>query len=137
MDVRTPTHQVETIGDDECRTLLEGCEIGRVAFIADDAPTILPVDFMLYENMIVFRSDPGSKVAHIPLAYVCFEADGAVGPDVVWSVVVHGPARDVTTALNDQFEQMRRVPMSSFAVMDDPHWLAIDIERISGRRLTR
>jgi len=138
------TRRVEEIDEAGCRALLANEHVGRIAYVPDGTPMIAPVDFMVFEGMIVFRSDPSDKLSHIPLRPVCFEADGSEaldsemsGAEAVWSVIVRGQARDVTTALNDQFEQLRRLRFPSFASFADPHWLMIVIDHISGRRLTR
>jgi uncharacterized protein len=137
MTIPAQTHQMIELNESECRELLGREQVGRVAYVIDGAPMIVPVDYVVSEGMIVFRSDPGDKASHIPLSQVCFEVDGADGTDIVWSVVVHGHARDVTTALNEPYEQIRRTPLPTFATLVDPHWLTIDVDTITGRRLTR
>lgn len=137
MDPAAPNPQVETLDPATCRQLLATQSVGRVAYVWDHEPQIVPVNFVLVEDRVVFRSDPGHKVEHMPLHRVCFEADGSIGDDQVWSVVVHGLARDVTTALNDEYERMRQQDVLTFATLSDPHWIAIDVERIEGRRLSR
>ena len=129
--------RVDEIDEAGCRALLTTQHIGRVAYISDGEPMIVPVDYEVFQDMIVFRSDPGHKLSHIPLTRVCFEVDGSHDPDVVWSVIVHGTARDVTTALNEQYEQMRQSRVPTFATLADPHWLTVEIDAITGRRLTR
>ena len=129
--------RIEEIDEAGCRALLATQHIGRVAYISGDEPMIVPVDYELFQDMIVFRSDPGDKVSHIPLSKVCFEVDASHDPDVVWSVIVRGHARDVTTALNAQYEQMRQTRVPTFATLTDPHWLTIEIDMITGRRLAR
>ena len=130
----TNSHQ-EILDETTCRTLLATQAVGRIAYVWNGDPHIVPVNFVVTDDRIVFRSDPGDKVEHLPLHRVCFEAD-EVGPTVAWSVVVHGVARDVTTALNEEYERMRHQKVATFAVLADPHWIAIDIETIEGRRLT-
>ena len=125
----------EILDEATCRALLATQAVGRIAYVWDGEPHIVPVNFITTENRIVFRSDPGEKVDHVPLHRVCFEAD-EVGPNVAWSVLVRGNARDVTTALNDEYERMRHQNVATFAALVDPHWIAIDIETIEGRRLT-
>jgi nitroimidazol reductase NimA-like FMN-containing flavoprotein (pyridoxamine 5'-phosphate oxidase superfamily) len=118
-----------------CRKLLSRGAIGRVGYIAEGRPMIVPVDYAVVENMIVFRTEGGDKLAHIPLHHVCFEVDGRIPDDGFWSVVVQGFARDVTTAINPVYKHLRETTLASHILMHDPHWVAIDITEITGRRL--
>src|SRR5258706_6239011 len=137
MSTPSANPRVEEIDDVGCRALLDGQHVGRVAYVVAGEPMIVPVDYEVFQDMIVFRSDPGDKLSHIPLTKVCFEVDGSDGANVVWSVIVHGAARDVTTALNEEYEQMRKTRVPTFATLLEPHWLTIEIDRITGRRLSR
>ena len=125
----------ETLDEATCRSLVQTQAVGRIAYVWNGVIHIVPVNFVMTENRIVFRSDPGDKVDHVPLHSVCFETD-EVAANSAWSVVVRGHARDVTTALNDEYERMRHQNVTTFAPLADPHWIAIDIERIEGRRIT-
>lgn len=132
----TPNRSSEVLDVATCWSLLRGESIGRIAYIAEERPVIVPVNFAVIEDRIVFRSDPGDKVSRVPLRHICMEADGRDDANHVWSVVAEGVARDVTTALNAEYEKMREVLVPTFAPLHDPHWIAIDVESISGRRLS-
>ena len=125
----------EILDEATCRQLLATQSVGRIAYVWDRESHIVPVNFVVTDDRVVFRSDPGHKVEHLPLHRVCFETDH-VDEDVAWSIVVYGLARDVTTALNEEYERLRRQDVATFATLTDPHWIAIDMERIEGRRLT-
>lgn len=117
-----------------CRELLDAGAIGRVGYIAEGRPMIVPVDYLVHDNTIVFRADPGGKLLHIPLHHVCFEVDGSAA-DHVWSVVVQGFARDLTTAIGPEYQAMRDLTLASHAPIENAHWISIDITEVSGRRL--
>ena len=53
----------EWLDAEECRTLLALRGMGRVAFVADAFPMILPVNYTLVGDLLVFRTDPGTKLA--------------------------------------------------------------------------
>ena len=98
--------KVEILDESECRALLARQPVGRIAYVTDTGkPMIVPVDFMVVDDLVVFRTDPGDKLLHAPMRQVCFEADGGEAVERVWSVVVHGLARDVTTALDERYER--------------------------------
>ena len=130
MDMSTAVFQV--LDASRCRELLASEHVGRLAYIADDAPVIVPVDYAMFEGCLVFRTDRGDKYAHVPLQRVCFEVDRH-DEDATWSVIVRGHARDVTTAMSDHFNRMRKLRMHSAAPLHDPHWISIDLDEISGR----
>jgi nitroimidazol reductase NimA-like FMN-containing flavoprotein (pyridoxamine 5'-phosphate oxidase superfamily) len=125
----------ETLDVEECRALLALRGMGRVAFVADGFPMILPVNYTLVGEWIVFRTDPGSKLDHLPLAPAAFEIDGRDDQHTAWSVVVQGHAREITTALGDTYARVRAAAIDVLAPGDKAHWIGIEIERISGRRI--
>ena len=130
-----PISSTRILSELECRTLLVGQQFGRVAYISNGLPMIAPVNVMMFEDLVVFCSDPGDKVSNMPLRQVCFETEGEDDANARWSVIVHGLARDVTTALDPQYERMRQTGISPFAHLIEPHWMAIEIEHLTGRFL--
>ena len=84
---------LEVLDPVECLHLLAGATIGRIGVQYGALPTVLPVNFVLYEEAIVIRTSPGTKLdAATRNAVVAFEADSI---DSVyhtgWSVSVTGP----------------------------------------------
>jgi nitroimidazol reductase NimA-like FMN-containing flavoprotein (pyridoxamine 5'-phosphate oxidase superfamily) len=106
-----------------------------VAFVADAFPMILPVNYTLVGDLLVFRTDPGTKLSNLPLAPAAVEIDGRDDHRTVWSVVVQGHAREITTALGDLYDRVRAATIDVVAPGDKAHWIGIEIERISGRRI--
>jgi nitroimidazol reductase NimA-like FMN-containing flavoprotein (pyridoxamine 5'-phosphate oxidase superfamily) len=125
----------EWLDEEECRTLLALRGMGRVAFVADSFPMILPVNYTLVGNLLVFRTDPGTKLSNLPLSTAAFEIDGRDDHRTVWSVVVQGHAREITTALGDLYDRVRAATIDVVAPGDKAHWIGIEIERITGRRI--
>jgi hypothetical protein len=83
----------------ECVRLLSQATFGRVAVSMGALPVILPVNYRLIDDRIVFRTSPGSKLdAATTGAVVSFEVD-SVEPlsHAGWSVIVTGIAAEVTT----------------------------------------
>jgi uncharacterized protein len=126
---------INVLNDASCRKLLSQGAIGRVGYVSESKPMIMPVDYVLVENMIVFRTDAGDKLTNVPLHHVCFEVDGRIPDDGFWSVLAQGFARDVTNALDAVYVHLRETTLASRARLHDPHWIAIEIDQISGRRL--
>jgi nitroimidazol reductase NimA-like FMN-containing flavoprotein (pyridoxamine 5'-phosphate oxidase superfamily) len=126
---------IETLERTECDHLLAANSLGRVAFVDGDVPNILPVNYALFEDTIVFRTAPGHKLSAIPMHHVAFEIDGREGNETAWSVVVQGQAREVTTAVGERYDRLRAADLPTFAPGDKDHWIAIESAGVSGRRL--
>ena len=56
------TARIELLDRDRCLQLLREDEIGRLAVLADGGPVILPVNYRMDGESIVFRTDPGLKL---------------------------------------------------------------------------
>jgi len=125
---------ISQLDADECMSLLSQHDLGRVAFVSDSVPVILPVNYVLDGNMIVFRTDPGQKLAEIPMRQVAFEIDGGTESNA-WSVLAQGLAREITNAVGMRYEALRDVPIPVQAPGEKVHWIAVDIAQLSGRRI--
>lgn len=82
----------------ECLRLLGQMTFGRIAVTIGALPVILPVNFRLVDDRIVFRTNPGSKLdAATAGSVVSFEVD-SIDPvsHTGWSVVVTGVAAEIT-----------------------------------------
>jgi hypothetical protein len=126
---------LEVLDRAHCLSLLGGAGLGRVGITLGALPTILPINFRLIDDHIVFRTGVGTKLdAATRNAIVAFEVDDM---DPVshtgWSVVVTGLAREVT-------DPSARSRLDATGI---PHWahttgdrvVQISTEMISGRRL--
>ena len=83
------------LDEDECWRLLAGAEVGRLAVSIANRPDVFPVNFVVDDKTIVFRTDEGTKLAAALLtSSVAFEIDG-VDEGQAWSVVVAGRAREI------------------------------------------
>jgi nitroimidazol reductase NimA-like FMN-containing flavoprotein (pyridoxamine 5'-phosphate oxidase superfamily) len=81
----------------ECLSLLAMVRVGRVGIAAGEAPLILPVNFIVLGESVVFRTVPGTKLGAAKAgAAVSFEAD-EYAPDGTWgwSVLLHGIASEM------------------------------------------
>ena len=47
----------------ECLELLRTRSVGRVAFCAEDGPVVLPVNYVVHEGDVVFRTSPHNSIA--------------------------------------------------------------------------
>ena len=91
----------------ECSALLRSNHTGRVAFVSGDRPLVLPVNYVIHGDLIVFRTAPGRKLAEVPMRHVAFEVDGATA-EGSWSVLAQGFAREMTDVLGETADRAGR-----------------------------
>jgi len=118
---------------EECLELLAGRGLGRVSVSIGALPAILPVNYALWDDSVVFRTAPGTKLsAALMGSVVGFEVDDAVDDlSGGWSVLVVGHAteiRDVAT-----LERVRQLPLRTWAAGERDHFVRIPTKHISGR----
>ena len=81
----------------ECLDLLRDAVFGRVGVSVDALPAIFPVFLTVIDDVVVFRTAPGTKLAAAGGgAIVAVEVDAVdVITGVGWSVLVRGVAREL------------------------------------------
>ena len=115
----------QELSKSECFGLLAQEHLGRVAFVDDLGPTVVPVNFVLDRHMVVFRTDEGTKLnAACRGSRVAFEIDGA---DEVartgWSVVIRGEATEVTDPA--ELARLRKLPLYPLAPGAKAHYVRV------------
>lgn len=88
-----PSH-LRTLSTAECLELLATASVGRVAYCTDDSPVVLPVNFVLSGESILFRTSPHSVLAqHLRHGRASFQVDDYDDyTQSGWSVLVRGEA---------------------------------------------
>ena len=92
-----PRNGMEILDDDACWDLLRSQPVGRLAVAIAGEVEIFPINYLVHEGQIVFKSAQGSKLAALAAnARVSFEIDGYT-PDSgeAWSVVIKGVAYEL------------------------------------------
>jgi hypothetical protein len=117
--------------------LLSSTSFARVGVSVEALPAILPVTITLDDERIVFRTVPGTKLAHAAAgAILAVEADAfdPVAGDG-WSVLVRG----VATELRDAAE-IARVGALLRETWIGPdtaeHYVGVSCDLVTGRRLS-
>jgi uncharacterized protein len=118
-----------------CLRLLASCPIGRVIYTEAAMPAAHPVNFLLDDEEIVFRTGRGAKLAAATRgAVVGFQADEIdVERRSGWSVLGVGEAYEILdpARLGDLHA---RLP-TPWAPDRDGHCLSIPLQRLTGRWL--
>jgi nitroimidazol reductase NimA-like FMN-containing flavoprotein (pyridoxamine 5'-phosphate oxidase superfamily) len=125
----------EVLGDEECLQLLRGEPVGRMGLVAGALPVVLPVNFVVDGDRILFMTDPGLKLDAARSGDVaCMEVDGYDRwSHTGWSVLATGRLRELTDS--DEIEAARRVRVRAWAHPYAQHWVELRIELLSGRRI--
>jgi len=130
--------RLQKLTRDECVELLRSqLRLGRIGYVVEGVPVILPVNFVVDGESVVFVTARGSKLSWLSThSRVAFEVDlGRPLDESGWSVLIHGTAHEVTDPV--ELEALRQGPLHSWAVSPDEHWVRISLDQISGRRLRR
>ncbi len=130
--------QLEEISEEECFTLLENQDLGRLAIVRDGRPEIFPVNYALSGRTITIRSQPGVKLANASLNWVAFEVEDIDRETREgWVVEVRGFAEDITDGADPWSEQARNSGPRPWVTGSHEHFIAIRHSLVSGRRLRR
>lgn len=118
----------------ECWDALGDAGIGRLAVVVDGRPGIFPVNYVVHESAVVFRTGEGTKLdAALSGNTVAFEADGRdAHANQAWSVVIHGAA-EVPAGIQDVMETVT-LPISPWQAGIKSRYLRIVPEEVTGRR---
>ncbi len=85
-------NQVSNLTDTEMWSLLEATQMGRLAVSAGGELDIFPVNFIVDDGTLLFRTAEGTKLVELTVhSGVAFEIDG-FDDTSAWSVVVKGTA---------------------------------------------
>ena len=119
----------------ECLELLAAKTVGRIAYATESGARILPVNYILVGNSVIFRTVPAGEIFHNAVNSNCaFEVDET---DEFfqqgWSVVAVG---HLQLATEDDFAQIRygKLP-EPWAGGDRWMFVRLPCEQVSGRRV--
>jgi nitroimidazol reductase NimA-like FMN-containing flavoprotein (pyridoxamine 5'-phosphate oxidase superfamily) len=127
--------ELEVLTEHQCRELLTQASVARLGLSVDSLPVILPVNFVVDDDSIVFRTGPGLKLSAAAAGDVaCLEVDDidALGHGG-WSVLVTGRLQEITDP--DEFEAAQRLPLAPWWHRVDQRYVRLSMDLLSGRRL--
>lgn len=138
--------RIRALSQSEAEAILARNHVGRMAYIRDGEPEIVPIGYVFSGGAIYGRTSPGAKVTALQHNdRVAFEVDEVEAPLTWRSVVAHGTFRWLkpvgSNATAEAWE--RAVALLSALVpgsltMEDPvphRWLVFQIcpDRVTGR----
>ena len=84
---------------DECLELLAIKAVGRVAYCTPDGPEVLPLNYVVEGDTLLFRTSPHSALGrHLRLDVAAFQVDEVDDyTESGWSVLVRGTVEPLST----------------------------------------
>lgn len=115
--------------------LLEHAQLGRLALSVRGDVDIFPINFVVFEGALYFRTSPGSKLAELTAnPRVALEAD-RYDDESAASVVVKGIAERLE--LQDDIDAADRLELRPWIPTLKYRWVRITPTTVSGRRFRR
>jgi uncharacterized protein len=133
MDARE--HVLTPLDRRTCLALLASRPVGRLIFTHRALPDVLPVNYRLEGETLLIRLNSGSVAASaIRDAVVAFEVDEIdTGSRTGWSVTVVGHAHEITETA--ELRRVQALDLVTWVADKRDHFVCVDAERITGRRL--
>lgn len=123
---------VEVLGDRECWELLELAPMGRIALTAAGEVDIFPINFVLHEGALYFRTAPSTKLVELAInPRVAVEIDGWDEGEA-FSVVVKGEAERLERSSDVDAAEL--LPLTPWVPTLKYRWVRIRPTSVSGRR---
>jgi len=126
------TASVTILDEAACWEALGWQDVGRLGVAIMNRPDIFPVNYVVAERTIVFRTAEGTKLAAAVLGTaVAFEADGTVDGDA-WSVVAKGRAEEIQAP--DELFAALDLPLHPWLATTKQRFVRVVPEEVTGRR---
>lgn len=128
------TDVIQNLSDEESLDLLATKTFGRLVVRRKDDMDLFPLNYLVHEGEIYFRTAEGSKLFSLTLNNdVLFEADNVDGDSQeAWSVVVKGTAR--TLSSNAEIEAADQLPLKPWLPTLKYNYVVVSPNEISGRK---
>jgi nitroimidazol reductase NimA-like FMN-containing flavoprotein (pyridoxamine 5'-phosphate oxidase superfamily) len=124
---------IQALDEAQSWQFLSEHRIGRLAVVIGGEPDIFPVNYVVDDRSIVFRTAEGSKLLAVSLGgRMAFQVDewdhtGAV------SVLAHGTAREMSAEEAAEAETLGLTPWVATLKV---HWVRLEVDEIAGRAFT-
>jgi uncharacterized protein len=127
---------LEILSREESLALLSSVPVGRIVFTDRALPAVQPVNFVLHDGSVVFRTSAGSKLAAATRqAIVAFQADSFdTTTHSGWSVTAVGPSRVVED--EEELARLSALPLRPWITEDREYFIRVELAQVTGRRLT-
>lgn len=127
---------VDELDEETCWRLLARAGFGRVGFRDGAEVAVLPVNAVVRDRRVIFRTGSGTSLAEAVGTGVAFEADHT--DDVAesgWSILVRGRLTEISDA--GQLAALHGSRLRPWAPAPRDHWMEIEPSRVTGRTIQR
>ena len=130
--IRAASPDTSVLTGPDCWELLRGADLARLAVVTPDGADILPVNYVVDAETLVFRTAPGQKLRELTAEpRVALEVDGVMG-SMRWSVVVRGVAHRLDH--DDEIEASGVLALVPANPAPKHNFVRVEPGRVSGRR---
>jgi nitroimidazol reductase NimA-like FMN-containing flavoprotein (pyridoxamine 5'-phosphate oxidase superfamily) len=128
---------MDALVEEVCWHLLAGSRLGRIGFVSDGEPWVLPINYVMRDRALVFRTTDGSMLHGLgDGASVAVEIDNVDQPARTgWSVIARGRVWEVTDPAEIATFADGAVEPWAPGVKD--RWMWVLPHAISGRAISR
>jgi nitroimidazol reductase NimA-like FMN-containing flavoprotein (pyridoxamine 5'-phosphate oxidase superfamily) len=125
---RTPA-ELRALTTEECLERLAACRVGRFAVaLPGQAPLVVPVNYVLDGDVVVFRSGAGEKVERLRQHPASFQVDQIdPGRQTGWSVLITGVAHEAAPA------EVAHLDVEPWAPGERRRWIRVVPHTMTGR----
>lgn len=126
---------LETLEPAECRRLLGTGSVGRVGLVVGDLAYVLPVNYVLLDDMLIFRTAQGSTFDQLARERrLTLEIDHVdPGFHAGWSVMAIGWGTGLEDKVDEQL--LEGLTLRPWGMGSRPGWIGIRIDELTGRRI--
>ncbi len=135
------TRVLEELDDAECIRLISPGGVGRLGFTGRYGPTVLPVNYTMFQGSVVFRTAhdsatdedlrTGIQNAEYRVAFEVDHFDSAAREG--WSVLIQGAAHHVDS--EDERVAVRQAGLEAWAPGERDLFMRVTPSRLTGRRI--
>lgn len=128
-----PEDPVQTLEAEACWRFLAEQQVGRLAVAIGGEPYVFPINHIVDEGSLLFRTGEGSKLLAVALGgRVSYEVDAWTGREGT-SVVVRGTAHELE---GDERSRAESLGLRPWVPTTKTHYVRIDVDAITGRHFT-
>ncbi|WKG02202.1 pyridoxamine 5'-phosphate oxidase family protein [Mycolicibacterium sp. HK-90] len=128
----TRSEPVTILSERESWDLLGSVALGRLVTAVDDEAHVFPVNFVVQNRTILFRTAAGTKLISAAINnQVVFEADDHNSVEG-WSVIVRGIARTLRT--DEELDEAEQAQLLPWTATPKTHHVRVSPVRVTGRR---
>ena len=131
-----PRNGMQILTSEECWDLLQGEPVGRLAVAVAGEVDIFPINYVVHDRALVFKTAEGSKLAALAAnSRVSFEIDG-YSPESgqAWSVVMKGLAQSLQR-FSDIYSA-EELPLFPWNASPKQWFVRVTPREMTGRRFT-